>query len=274
MLDQCHIKFSPMRVLYGISLDMENRSDFDDNNTYDTSFKVLDAYDYSSISTVDVKRNIYDLSVSSNGSQIALVENQPSYDTKPETFVKVYAVGVKRHEHEEEVRASFSGGMGGGRVSLNVLASSSGEGTLHGQNISVDRGSSRGGGGFEGDVGAGGGGGVVEQAVVAAAAATSRSESFYQENRSTTTEQEANDGFGGLPSSASADTTTTTTSTELAAAIDAMIEELHDQENILFDIGISLNTLFCLQEEDDAPDETDEDHSDSDSSTDSKHITI
>lgn len=96
-----------MLVLYGISIDLENRSDFDDTNTYETSFKVLDAYDYSSISTIDVKRNIYDLSVSRNGSQIALVENQPSYDTKPETFIKIYAVGVKRHEHEEEVRANY-----------------------------------------------------------------------------------------------------------------------------------------------------------------------
>lgn len=121
-----------MHVLYGISLEVENRNEFDDSNTYETSFKVLDAYDYSSISTIDVKRNIYDLSVSGNGSLIALVENQPSYDTKPETFVKIYAVGMKKHEHEEEVRGSCtnfqsSGGSGaennraaaGGEVSSN-----------------------------------------------------------------------------------------------------------------------------------------------------------
>uniref|UniRef100_A0A1B0FDI7 Uncharacterized protein n=1 Tax=Glossina morsitans morsitans TaxID=37546 RepID=A0A1B0FDI7_GLOMM len=132
VLDQCYIKFSPMHVLYGISLEVENRNEFDDSNTYETSFKVLDAYDYSSISTIDVKRNIYDLSVSGNGSLIALVENQPSYDTKPETFVKIYAVGMKKHEHEEEVRGSCtnfqsSGGSGaennraaaGGEVSSN-----------------------------------------------------------------------------------------------------------------------------------------------------------
>lgn len=63
------------------------------------------------------------------------------------------------------------------------------------------------------------------------------------------------------PSSALTDTTT-----EIAAAIDAIIEKLHDQEDILFGIGVSLKTLFCLQEEDDAPEDSDEDHSDSDSS--------
>lgn len=92
-----------MNVIYGIRLEMENRNDFDDTTNYDTSFKVLDAYDYSSISTVDVKRSLFDLSVNGNGSLIALVEDQPSYETKPETFVKVYCVGVKKTELDEEV---------------------------------------------------------------------------------------------------------------------------------------------------------------------------
>ncbi|XP_055838822.1 protein mahjong isoform X1 [Episyrphus balteatus] len=102
VLDQCLIKFSPMNVLYGISLDIDNRVDFDDTTNYDTSFKVLDSYDYSSITTVDVKKHIYDLSVNCNGSIIALVENQPAYDSKQETFVKLYAVGMKKNEQQEE----------------------------------------------------------------------------------------------------------------------------------------------------------------------------
>ncbi|XP_075168895.1 lisH and WD40 domain-containing protein mahjong isoform X2 [Haematobia irritans] len=102
VLDQCLIKFSPMHVMYGIRLEMENRSDYDDSTTYDTSFKVLDSYDYSSISTIDAKRSIFDLSVSGNGSLIALVEDQPSYESKPETFVKIYCVGMKKTEQDEE----------------------------------------------------------------------------------------------------------------------------------------------------------------------------
>lgn len=89
--------------MYGIRLEMENRSDFDDTTSYDTSFKVLDAYDYTSIATIDAKRSLFDLSVSGNGSLIALVEDQPSYESKPETFVKIYCVGMKKTEQDEEV---------------------------------------------------------------------------------------------------------------------------------------------------------------------------
>lgn len=96
-----------MKVLYGISLDIDSRVDFDDTSNYETSFKVLDSYDYSSISTIDVKRHIYDISVNGNGSLIALVENQPAYDSKQEKFIKIYAVGMKRNEQQEEVRAAL-----------------------------------------------------------------------------------------------------------------------------------------------------------------------
>lgn len=105
VLDHCHVHFSPMNVLYGISLDSD-RDEFDDPPYYETSFKVLDSYDYSSITTIDVKRNIYDMSVNGDGSLIALVENQPGYDTKDETIVKLYAVGMKKLEHLDEVRQS------------------------------------------------------------------------------------------------------------------------------------------------------------------------
>lgn len=90
-----------MNVIFGISLENETR--LDDTNSYDTSYKVLDAFDYSSITTIDVKKNIYDLSVNVNGSYIALVENQSAYDSIQETFLKVYAVGAIKAEDQEEV---------------------------------------------------------------------------------------------------------------------------------------------------------------------------
>lgn len=96
-----------MRVIYSYNAEAsDERIDamLEELPACETSFKVLDAYDYSSISTIDVRRGIYDMSISDNGSLIALVENQPAYDSRPETFVKIYAVGMKKIENQEEVR--------------------------------------------------------------------------------------------------------------------------------------------------------------------------
>ncbi|XP_030566338.1 protein mahjong isoform X1 [Drosophila novamexicana] len=101
VLDQRNCTFSPMHVIYGASLGADRDHDME-TTTYDTSFNVLDAYDYSSIATIDVKRNINDLSVSANGSLIAVVEDHSGYDSKQETYVKIYAVGVKKSERSEE----------------------------------------------------------------------------------------------------------------------------------------------------------------------------
>ncbi|XP_037947089.1 protein mahjong isoform X2 [Teleopsis dalmanni] len=102
VLNQCFVKFSPMNVLYGYSFDNETRHDFDENNTYDTSFKVLDLYDYTSITTIDVKRYIQDMSIHHNGCTLGTVEHHMGYDSKQETYVKMYSVGMKRFDHEDE----------------------------------------------------------------------------------------------------------------------------------------------------------------------------
>lgn len=51
--------------------------------------------------TVDVKRNIYDLSVNKYGSQIAIVENQGGYDSIQESVVRIYSVGRKKNVEDE-----------------------------------------------------------------------------------------------------------------------------------------------------------------------------
>lgn len=102
VLDQCLIKFSPLNVIYGINLDLDARADFEPPNSYDTSFKVLDSFDYASISTIDVKRNIYDISINKYGSHIALVENQVAYDSLQESFIRIYSVGVRKNDEQEE----------------------------------------------------------------------------------------------------------------------------------------------------------------------------
>lgn len=173
--------------MYGIRLEMENRSEYDDTTSYDTSFKVLDAYDYSSIATIDAKRSLFDLSVSGNGSLIALVEDQPSYESKPETFVKIYCVGMKKTEQDEEVcdlevdttvnngsahrnlsrlheNFGTSGDMGraiareSGSLSLFATTAASGNGGVGGHAVPRPRAA---GGVYDAGAGGGGGGGGV-----------------------------------------------------------------------------------------------------------------
>uniref|UniRef100_A0A182M2H1 DDB1- and CUL4-associated factor 1 n=1 Tax=Anopheles culicifacies TaxID=139723 RepID=A0A182M2H1_9DIPT len=110
-LDQTHVKFSAQNVMYGLTLDKED-SELAEIAAYQTSFKVLDSYDYSSIATIDVKRNISDLAVNRYGSQIAIAENQGGYNSMQESVVRIYSVGRKRNsgddqdEEEEEMENS------------------------------------------------------------------------------------------------------------------------------------------------------------------------
>lgn len=53
--------------------------------------------------TVDVKRNIYDLSINKYGSQIAIVENQGGFDSVQESAVRIYSVGRKKNMEDEAV---------------------------------------------------------------------------------------------------------------------------------------------------------------------------
>jgi HIV-1 Vpr-binding protein len=99
-LEQCMIKFSSQNVIYGISPEVEGSLDME-GCTYESSFKTLDSYDYTSISTVDVKRNIYDLAINRFGSQIAIVENQGGYESVQESVVRVYSVGRKKNPEED-----------------------------------------------------------------------------------------------------------------------------------------------------------------------------
>lgn len=114
-LDQCQVKFSPLNVMYAFSFQAET---MEEDHAYESSFRVLDSYDYSSISTIDVRKSIYDLAINSNGCQIALVENQGGYDSGSESVVRVYTVGRKRdpeddpeEEEDEEMGSDEDEGM-------------------------------------------------------------------------------------------------------------------------------------------------------------------
>lgn len=97
-LDQCQVKFSPQNVMYAYKIQCET---MEEDRGYDSSFKVLDSYDYSSISTTDVRKSIYDLAVNANGCQIALCENQGGYESVSESVVRIYTVGRKRDPEDE-----------------------------------------------------------------------------------------------------------------------------------------------------------------------------
>lgn len=66
-------------------------------------------YSFPQPATVDVKRNIYDLSINKYGSQIAIVENQGGYDSVQESAVRIYSVGRKKNAEDEAVRILLFG---------------------------------------------------------------------------------------------------------------------------------------------------------------------
>lgn len=104
VLNQCQAIFSPVNsAIYAISLE----HDIDDDTSFDSSFKTVDAVDYSSIATIDVKKKIYTLAVNKYDTQVAIVENQGVYQSLQESVVRIYDVGRKRDDEDEQVHLSI-----------------------------------------------------------------------------------------------------------------------------------------------------------------------
>lgn len=96
--------FSPVNsAIYAIALEQ----DLDDETAFDSSFKTVDAVDYSSIATIDVRKKIYTLAVNRYDTQIAIVENQGVYQSVQESVVRIYDVGRKRDDEDEQVNIVF-----------------------------------------------------------------------------------------------------------------------------------------------------------------------
>jgi len=84
-------------VIYAVHLEEEGGKE---EQMYDSSFKTLDASDYSSIATIDVKRCIYGLCCNKYDTQIAVVENSREYNTPSESIVRLYDVGRLRDDED------------------------------------------------------------------------------------------------------------------------------------------------------------------------------
>lgn len=102
-LDQSVVTFSSQNVIYGRSLIVNPESSRCCRKPKFKTFKTLDSYDYSSIATIDVKRNIYDLCVNKFDSQIALVESFTNADSTQDTVVRIYSVGQGRNVDDTAV---------------------------------------------------------------------------------------------------------------------------------------------------------------------------
>ncbi|KAJ8918494.1 hypothetical protein NQ315_008192 [Exocentrus adspersus] len=110
-LNQCSVIFSPVNTaIYAISMEQEMD---DGDSTFDSSFKTVDAIDYSSITTFDVKKSIYDLAINRYDTQIAIVENQGMYNSVQESVVRLYDVGRRRDDEDEQDEEEDDEDMGG-----------------------------------------------------------------------------------------------------------------------------------------------------------------
>ncbi|XP_049883163.1 protein mahjong isoform X2 [Pectinophora gossypiella] len=122
-LDKSEVIFNPTcSVLYAVCSDQDS----EERSQFDTSFKTLDPYDYSSIATIDVKRNIYSLGVSRTGMQISLVENTGDFEQMQESCVKLYDVG-RRRDHDDDAEEDEEEELAGGSENDDNSDSGSGD---------------------------------------------------------------------------------------------------------------------------------------------------
>ncbi|XP_044205703.1 DDB1- and CUL4-associated factor 1-like [Thunnus albacares] len=101
-LDQCRLVFnSNATIMYGAMLQADDEDDAMDQqmkSPFGSSFRTFDATDYKPISTVDVKRNIFDLCTDTKDCYLAVIENQDTVSL--DTVCRLYEVGRQKLAEE------------------------------------------------------------------------------------------------------------------------------------------------------------------------------
>uniref|UniRef100_A0A3P8W8V5 DDB1- and CUL4-associated factor 1 n=1 Tax=Cynoglossus semilaevis TaxID=244447 RepID=A0A3P8W8V5_CYNSE len=101
-LDQCRLVFnSNATIMYGAMLQADDEDDTMDQqmkSPFGSSFRTFDATDYKPITTVDVKRNIFDLCTDNKDCYLAVIENQDSVSL--DTVCRLYEVGRQKLAEE------------------------------------------------------------------------------------------------------------------------------------------------------------------------------
>ncbi|CAL4121266.1 unnamed protein product, partial [Meganyctiphanes norvegica] len=99
-LNLCDVIFNHSNdVIFGVTV-----GDDQQDNAYETSFKTVDAADYSSIVTFDVRRVVSSLAINRTDTQIAIVETETgSDDLSEDAVVRLYEIGMTRQEDDELV---------------------------------------------------------------------------------------------------------------------------------------------------------------------------
>uniref|UniRef100_H3CH15 DDB1- and CUL4-associated factor 1 n=1 Tax=Tetraodon nigroviridis TaxID=99883 RepID=H3CH15_TETNG len=101
-LDQCRLVFnSNATVIYAAVLQADDEADVLDQrvkSAFGSSFRTFDASDYKPIATVNVKRNIFDLSADSRDRYLAVIEDRDTMSM--DTVCRLYEVGRQKLAEE------------------------------------------------------------------------------------------------------------------------------------------------------------------------------
>lgn len=103
-LDQCQIKFNKTGdVFYAAIFEDESLEDEEQNRSpFDSAFRTFDSHDYSNIATIDVKKNICDLSVDPADKYVAIIENSSKVSHSSESVCRLYEVGRCKEDDEQD----------------------------------------------------------------------------------------------------------------------------------------------------------------------------
>jgi len=111
-LDQCKIIFNNAgNVIFGLQLEQE----YDDEPKFETSFRTFDCSDYSSIATIEIKKQVVGLAPRPDDTIIGVVEQ--SSNDMIESVVRLYDVGRSRDVEEQEDGGEEEGEEEGGDFS-------------------------------------------------------------------------------------------------------------------------------------------------------------